>query len=182
MKTELNMIREKMLTYGMPVLTDNELLKLVKYKGDTKTFYESKEYHIMRELQRRHELPSRVKIGSSQDIAQLLSFLQHEDHEQFWVVYLNKANFVISYELHSKGGVAGTVMDPKILFKRAVILKSTQFIVAHNHPSGNLQPSDADRKLTRNLKEGGALLEIQLLDSVIVSDKGWFSFADDGLL
>jgi DNA repair protein RadC len=103
-------------------------------------------------------------------------------HEEFWILLLNRANRVIRKHKISLGGVHGTVADPKIIFKTALEELASGIIVAHNHPSGNLTPSQQDIDLTRKLKEAGKLLEIQLLDHLIVAGKQYYSFADEGLL
>ncbi len=94
---------------------------------------------------------------------------------------LNRANLVIKKELISRGGVAGTVVDTKIIFKTAIGNHASSIIVCHNHPSGNLKPSEADIKITKNIKEAGKIMEIPLLDHLIITDNGFYSFADEGL-
>jgi DNA repair protein RadC len=103
-------------------------------------------------------------------------------HEEFWVLLLNRANRVIRKKQISQGGVAGTVADPKIIFKLAIDELASGIIVAHNHPSGNLSASQADIQLTQRLREAGKLLEIQVLDHLILAGHKYFSFADEGLL
>lgn len=103
-------------------------------------------------------------------------------HEEFWVIYLNKANKILVMESMSKGGVAGTVADVKIIFKKAIELLASSLILAHNHPSGNLMPSAADRELTRKMRETGKIMEIEVLDHLIVAETGYYSFADEGIL
>jgi DNA repair protein RadC len=102
--------------------------------------------------------------------------------ESFVVLYLNRANQILGYYKHSVGGIAGTVADPRIIFATGVASASSGIILSHNHPSGNLNPSQADIELTRKIKEGGKLLEIQLLDHVIVTRASYYSFADEGLI
>lgn len=134
---------------------------------------------------RRKELIPEVKpkINASADAFEVLkSDLLDLPHEEFWVVLLNRANRVIRKVQISQGGVAGTVADPKIIFKSALDDLASGVILAHNHPSGNLTPSQADTTLTQKLKEGGKLLEIQILDHLIVGGHKYFSFADEGLL
>lgn len=104
------------------------------------------------------------------------------DHEQFYAMYLNRANEVISIEQISKGGRSGTVADGKIIFEKALELKSTAIILAHNHPSGQLQPSRSDINLTSSLVKFGGFIDIQILDHLIITDYGYFSFADEGIL
>lgn len=103
-------------------------------------------------------------------------------HEEFWVLLLNRANRVVNKKRISGGGVSGTVADPKIIFKLALEELASGFIVAHNHPSGNLTASQSDLDLTRKLKESGKLLEVQLLDHLIITNQKYFSFADEGLI
>lgn len=103
-------------------------------------------------------------------------------HEEFWVIYLNKANKILSFEAVSKGGVAGTVADVKIIFKKAIELLASSIILAHNHPSGNLHPSGADVSLTKKMRETGKIMEIDVLDHIIVAETGYYSFADEGVL
>ncbi|OZI07459.1 hypothetical protein BWI93_14035 [Siphonobacter sp. BAB-5385] len=103
-------------------------------------------------------------------------------HEEFWILLLNRANQIIRPMQVSAGGVSGTVADPKLIFKHAIEHLASGMILAHNHPSGNLQPSQADRDLTRKLKEAGKLLDIPILDHLILCDHKYLSFADEGLL
>ena len=102
--------------------------------------------------------------------------------EEFWIIILNRANYVIGTERISSGGLAGTVADPKVIFKKALDAKGSSIILVHNHPSGNLKPSEADVSLTRKLKESGQLLEIPVIDHLIFTDHKYFSFADEGIL
>lgn len=103
--------------------------------------------------------------------------------EQFIVAYLNRANHLIGvYEL-SRGGITGTVADPRLILSVALKVAASQIILCHNHPSGTLKPSKQDEELTRKIKQGALLMDIQLLDHLIVSpDQQYFSFADEGLL
>jgi DNA repair protein RadC len=123
------------------------------------------------------------KITSSTDAFQLLQPLIGDlGHEEFWVLYLSNANKVIRKEQLSIGGITGTVADVRKIFKTALEQSATAMIIAHNHPSGTLTPSLADKKLTQKVKDGGTLLDIKLLDHIIVTEKNYFSFADEGLL
>lgn len=108
--------------------------------------------------------------------------LEDLDHEQFWVLLLNRANRVMRKELVSKGGVNSTIVDPKILFRVAISHGASGIVVAHNHPSGSTKPSENDIRLTRRLREASSFLEIALLDHIIVGANSYFSFADDGIL
>lgn len=136
------------------------------------------------ELGRRRQLSDlreRPRVTCSRDaynaIAALLSDLHHEE---FWLLLLNKANEVFTRERLSTGGMAGTVVDVKLLFKTALDARASAVIAIHNHPSGSLQPSQADIDLTRRLKKAGELLDLPLLDHLIISERGYYSFADEG--
>ena len=123
------------------------------------------------------------KVNSSKDIAIFLKErFQDLHYEQFGCVYLNIANKVIKYEIMSKGGMSETVVDPRIIIKAALDYRAVGLILFHNHPSGNLQPSKADLFITQKIKAAAQLLEIKLLDHIIVSSAGYFSFADENLL
>jgi DNA repair protein RadC len=129
------------------------------------------------------ETGQRPKITSSKDAFDILKpDLLDIPHEEFWIILLNRANRMISKHQISQGGVAGTVADPKIIFKSALEGLASGIILAHNHPSGNLTASQADIDLTRKLKDAGKLLEIQVLDHVIVAGQKYYSFADEGML
>lgn len=123
------------------------------------------------------------RVNSSQDVAlQLKALLQDYRHEVFAVLYLNRANRVNRFEIISKGGITGTVADPRIILRRALEEDAVGLILCHNHPSGNLRPSRADEELTSKIKEAARFFDIRLLDHLIVSSDGYFSFADEGLL
>ncbi len=123
------------------------------------------------------------KIGSSRDVYDLLlPELTDNYYELFYVVLLDRANQVIRKLNISSGGVAGTVVDPKKIFKLALDHNASSVILAHNHPSNNLKPSDNDVKLTKKLQEAGKALDIPVLDHVIAGNDNYFSFADEGLL
>ncbi|NOS91633.1 MAG: DNA repair protein RadC [Cyclobacteriaceae bacterium] len=129
------------------------------------------------------DIEEKPKITSSKDaFDQLKSELMDLPHEEFWVLLLNRAHRVTKKKRISEGGVAGTVADPKIIFKLALEELASGVVVAHNHPSGNLQPSQSDIDLTKKLKEAGRFLEIQLLDHLIITGHKYFSFADEGIV
>ena len=104
------------------------------------------------------------------------------EHEEFWLLMLNRANRVLGRFKVSQGGLSGTVIDTRIILKKALDNLASSIIVCHNHPSGNKQPSDADVKITEKLKKAAEILEIKLLDHIIIADKSYFSFADEGLI
>jgi DNA repair protein RadC len=125
--------------------------------------------------------PERSQITSSKDVFQIM-FPLYEDlnHEEFWIVLLNTANKVIGKHMLSKGGRAGTVVDVKILFEEVLGYKATSVILTHNHPSGNLKPSNEDRVITKRIVEAGKLLDIKVLDHLIFANAGYYSFSDEG--
>lgn len=127
-----------------------------------------------------HEKP---KIGSSEDAFVLLqSLIGDANVEEFWVLYLNQGNFVVRKEQISKGGINQTSVDLRIIMKFALEEMATSIILAHNHPSGNLNPSQADINLTRKIKEAALSLDIEVFDHLIVTQKSYFSFANEGIL
>ncbi|KGO89316.1 RadC family protein [Flavobacterium suncheonense] len=129
------------------------------------------------------EIPELSKITSSKVVFELMQPLIGElPHEEFWVLYLNNSNKVIYKTQVSKGGITGTVVDTRIIFKTALEHTATSIILVHNHPSGTLTASEADKQITRKLKEAGRHLDVPVLDHVIVTEKSYFSFADEGIL
>lgn len=158
--------------------------ELIKFKG----IGEAKAISIMAalELGRRRketELVKRDKISISKDVFDIMKpILLDLPHEEFWLLILNRANLVIKKELISRGGVSGTVVDTKIIFKAAVENYACSIIICHNHPSGNLKPSEADIRITKNIKDAGKLMEIPLLDHLIITENGFYSFADEGMI
>lgn len=126
------------------------------------------------------------KITSSKDASEFLRKVYPsgniELQESFVVLYLNRANEILGYYKHTVGGITGTVADPRIIFATAVTSASVGMILSHNHPSGNLKPSQADIELTRKIKEAGKLLDVQLLDHLIITKAGYYSFADEGIM
>jgi DNA repair protein RadC len=158
--------------------------ELIKFKG----IGEAKAISVMAamELGRRRkesEIVKRDKITTSKDAYDIVhSIFVDLPHEEFWLLILNRANLVIKKELISRGGVSGTVVDTKIIFKAAVENYASSIIICHNHPSGNIKPSEADVRITKNIKEAGKLMEIPLLDHLIVTETEFYSFADEGML
>jgi DNA repair protein RadC len=129
------------------------------------------------------EIPAVFQIKCSKDVADIFQpILADLLHEEFWILFLNRSNRVIARMKLSQGGISGTVTDVRMIMKKAVEYLSSGIIVCHNHPSGNLSPSESDSKITRKIKEAGELLDIQLLDHLIISDKDYYSFADNGLI
>lgn len=123
------------------------------------------------------------KINSSQSVFELLQPIIGElPHEEFWIVYLNNSNKVLQTTQLSKGGITGTLVDVRLVFKNALQLGAVAVILGHNHPSGTLKPSNADKALTQKLKTAGESLDIKVLDHLIVTENSYFSFADENLL
>ena len=123
------------------------------------------------------------QIKGSKDAANYLRpILGDLSYEEFWVIFLNRHNKVIEKQKLSQGGITGTVIDVRLVLKLALEKHATSLIFCHNHPSGNLEPSDADKKITRQLKDAAALMEIPVVDHLIVTQSGFFSFADEGML
>ncbi|MCU0363577.1 MAG: DNA repair protein RadC [Bacteroidales bacterium] len=138
------------------------------------------------ELGRRRKLaesPEAVQIKCSRDVAEIFQpLLSDLPHEEFWILFLNRSNRVINRMKLSQGGVSGTVTDVRMVMKKAIEYLASGIIVCHNHPSGNLNPSESDSKITQKIKDAGNLMDIQLLDHIIISDKEYYSFADNGSL
>ncbi len=137
------------------------------------------------ELGRRRRAEDAVeltKITSSKTIFEIMQPIIGElPHEEFWIVYLNNSNKVILKSQLSKGGITGTLVDVRLVFKTALEMGATGLILCHNHPSGTLIPSDADKQITRKLKLAGDSLEIKVLDHLIVTETSYFSFVDEGI-
>ncbi|MFN8239374.1 MAG: DNA repair protein RadC [Bacteroidales bacterium] len=129
------------------------------------------------------ELPDTAQIKCSRDVFDLVSpFLSDLSHEEFWILFLNRSNKVLNKVKLSQGGISGTVTDVRMIMKKAVDNLASGIIVCHNHPSGNLSPSEADTRITVKIKEAGQIMDIQLLDHLIICDKDYYSFADNGLI
>jgi DNA repair protein RadC len=138
------------------------------------------------ELSRRRQATSSLEkaaISSSADVARYLqTLLRDHRHEVFAVLFLNRANKINHFQIISEGGITGTVADPRIILKRALEEDAVSLILCHNHPSGSLRPSRADEDLTLKIKEAARYFDIKVLDHLIVSEDGYFSFADEGII
>lgn len=138
------------------------------------------------ELARRVRLEDALrqdKITSSKAVYNIMQPIIGElPHEEFWVIYLNNANKVLYKQQLSKGGITATLVDVRILFKKAVELMATGIILCHNHPSGKLKPSQSDKNLTQKIQRAADALDIKVLDHLIVTEKDYFSFADNNIL
>lgn len=167
----------------------NELGKLsVKDMMKIKGIGEAKAIVIAAALElgkRRHAASYLEKyiIRESKDIAHYLQVLLKDyKKEVFAVVFLNRANKINHFQIMSEGGITGTVADPRIILRKALEENAVSIILCHNHPSGNLKPSRADEDLTVKIKEAARYLDIKVMDHVIVSEEGYFSFADEGMI
>ena len=156
--------------------------KQVKGIGEAKSIIIAAALELGRRRQASPALEKTV-VRSSKDIAQYLqAHLKDYNYEVFAVVFLNRANKINHFEIMSKGGITGTVADPRIILKKALEEDATSIVLCHNHPSGNLHPSRADEELTKKIKEAAAYLDIKVMDHIIVSEEGYYSFADDGIM
>ena len=185
-KTAVDLARE-MLQLAKNNL--NELAKLsVKELMRIKGIGEAKSITIAAalELGRRRQttgLLQKPVITNSTDVATYLqALLKDYRQEVFAVVFLNRANKINHFEIVSEGGITGTVADPRIILRKALEENAVSLILCHNHPSGNLKPSIADQELTLKIKEAARYFDIKVMDHVIVSDEGYFSFADEGMI
>ncbi|MCH7657127.1 MAG: DNA repair protein RadC [Bacteroidetes bacterium] len=129
------------------------------------------------------EIIKKKKISQSRDVLEYFQPLLADLHyEEFWVLLLNRSNRVVNKIKISQGGISGTVIDVRLILKKAIENETSSIILCHNHPSGNLEPSESDKKITLKLQKAGQLMDIQVIDHVIISDNNYFSFADEGLL
>ncbi len=138
------------------------------------------------ELGRRRRLEEDVhlnKVTSSKSVFEIMQpKLGNLEHEEFWVLFLNNSNKVIQKQQLSKGGITGTLVDVRLVMKKALEISATALILCHNHPSGTLKISEADKQITAKIKKACMSLDIKLLDHVIITEKAYSSFADDGIL
>ncbi|GGG55807.1 DNA repair protein RadC [Croceivirga lutea] len=167
----------------------NELGKLsVKQLMQFKGIGEAKAVSIAAALEigrrRRGEEATIIsKITSSKDVFELLQPILGElPHEEFWIIYLNNANKVLFKEQLSKGGITGTLVDVRLVMKNTLEQGAVGLILAHNHPSGTLKPSSADKQLTQKLKQAADVLDVKVLDHLIITQNAYLSFADEGYL
>ena len=158
--------------------------QLVKFKG----IGEAKAISIVAamELGRRRrgeEAVERKQVTSADTVFEVMQpIIGDLNHEEFWIIYLNNSNKILQKLQLSKGGITGTLVDVRLAFKHALEVGATSIILAHNHPSGTLKPSGADKQLTQKIKTAGESLDIKVLDHLIVTQKAYFSFANDGIL
>lgn len=165
-------------------LARKSVAELIKFKG----IGEAKAIGIVAslELGRRSAAQSngaRLKVNSSTDVSRVfVPLLKDRTVEEFWILMLDRANKELARKRVSIGGISGTVVDAKVVFKEALDWRSSSIVLIHNHPSGNLSPSKADKSLTNQLKEAGKLLDIPILDHLIIAGNNYLSFADEGML
>jgi DNA repair protein RadC len=180
-------LAKEILKLGYDNLNELGKLSLNDFK-QVKGIGEAKSIIIAAALEfgrRRHAFAALEKqvVKSSRDIAQYLqTTLKDHNYEVFAVVFLNRANKINHFEIISKGGITGTVADPRLILKKALEEDATSIVLCHNHPSGNLQPSRADEELTKKIKEAASYFDIKIIDHIIVSEEGFYSFADEGIL
>ncbi len=149
----------------------------------TMTKYKSQCPELKVELKR--DQIKKAKIANSQNSADFFREIWDDSigiYESFFVIYLNSSNTTIGWYKVSQGGLQGTVADPRLIVKKALDVLATSFIMCHNHPSGNLTPSEADKVITKKIKEGAGFLDIKLLDHIILTEESYYSFADEGQL
>lgn len=162
-------------------LTAKELMK-IKGIGAAKAITIAAALELGRRRQASASLEKAV-ITTSNEIAHYLrSALKDYRHEVFAVIFLNQANKINHFEVISEGGITGTVADPRIILKKALEQDAVSIILSHNHPSGSLKPSRADEMLTSKIKEAAKYFDIRVIDHIIVSEDGYYSFANEGLL
>ena len=169
--------------YSLEVIRKLELQQLMRIRGVgmAKAIAILSALELSSRLEK--QLTQKIKITESKIAFDLLkSSFQDLKHEEFFVIFLNNSHVVLDYKCVSKGGITTTIADGRIIFKEAILLNSTSIILAHNHPSGNVQPSNSDINLTKNLKEFGKCVDINILDHIIVADNLYFSFVDNGMI
>jgi DNA repair protein RadC len=165
-------------------LSNTSVEALIQYNG----MGQAKAINVLAALElgkRRQLLPKNQikKITSSADVYNVMArYLEKLPHEEFWVLFLNRANNIIDKAFVSKGGISGTVVDVRVIIKQAIDKQVSSLILVHNHPSGNLNPSKADIDITRKISEAANFFELKVLDHIIISRNGFKSFADEGLI
>ena len=185
-KTALDLAREILLLgknnlNELGKLTVKELIK-VKGVGEAKAITLAAALEIGRRRQAGNYLEKPI-VSTSRDLANYLKTrFQDHNREVFAVAFLNQSNKINQIETVSEGGITGTIADPRVILKKALEENAVSLVLCHNHPSGSLKPSRQDEEITRKIKEAAKFLDINVLDHIIVSDAGYFSFADEGIL
>lgn len=168
---------------GLEGLARCDVAALTRFKGigPAKAITLIAAFELARRKQR--HLPKRLKVQGAKTVADyLIPLLGEETQEVFYVLFLNRNHEVIAEKEFFRGGIAATVVDPRLIFREALQQMATAMIVAHNHPSGNLSPSQADLQITRKLAEGSKLFDLALLDHLIITSRHYYSFAEEGHL
>ena len=176
-------LAKRILNYAQNNLTEFGRLgveDLMQFKGvgEAKAVILCSAFELAR--RRKSEVVERDKVTSAMDVFnQIAPLISDLNHEEFWVFYLNRANVILRKEKISSGGITGTVVDNKIILKKALLNLASSIILVHNHPSGNVNPSIQDKKVTKKMKLACELLEINLLDHLIIAGNSYYSFADE---
>jgi len=169
---------------NLNTIAQKSIQELMQFKG----IGEAKAISILAalELGKRRDssaIKDQEQIKSSKDVFRLMNVVFRDlPYEEFWVIYLNRSNKIIEKIKMSQGGVSGTLVDIRLILKKAIEYLASSIILSHNHPSGQLHPSQQDKQLTQKLKKAASYLEISVLDHVIIADNQYFSFADENIL
>ena len=185
-QTALGLSREILSAVGHNATSLGKLnvdqLKQFRGIGDAKAAAIRTAFEWAKRLQA-ERTPTRAKIRSSKQVFEQLRLqLGGLEHEEFWILYLNNANRVLAKIQLSKGGITGTVVDIRLALRKAIELSAVALILVHNHPSGTLKPSEADIRLTKRMDQAAEALDLKVLDHLIITEKAYFSFADEQLL
>ncbi|HLO81242.1 MAG TPA: DNA repair protein RadC [Chitinophagaceae bacterium] len=185
-KTAVDLARELLLQSKQNLkelgrMSMKEIMR-VKGIGEAKAVTILAALELGRRREARENLDKPVVSGSNSVARYLQTLFSDYDHEVFAVLFLNRANKINHFEIISTGGMSGTVADPRMILRKALEEKAVSIILCHNHPSGSLKPSLADRELTIKIREAAKYFDILVLDHIIVSNEGFFSFADEGIL
>lgn len=184
-KTAVELAQEILLAHDndLQILSRAGIKELCRHKG----MGEAKSISLMAALElgrrrRDSEQKKRKQILSAKDVHELLfPYFMDLSHEEFYVIFLNRSNVILGHEQVSKGGISGTIADGKIIFKSAIMHQASAIILAHNHPSGNLKASESDIRLTKDLRQFGKLIGIEILDHVIFTDNGYLSLSEENI-
>lgn len=185
-ESALSLSKRILLRYenNLSALAKQSPFDLMEFKGIGK----AKSVSIITALElgrRRNAEPAseKQKVNSSKNVYDLMRpIIGDLSHEEFWIIYLNNANKIQDKTQLSIGGITATLVDVRLIFKKGISLGATSIILCHNHPSGNLTPSGADIQLTEKIIKGGKILDIKVLDHIIISEEGYYSFADENRL
>jgi DNA repair protein RadC len=169
--------------HDLTKLSKLSISELTQFKGIGKAKAISIAAALELGKRRKTTIPNRTKILSSNSVFELMyPKIGDLPHEEFWVIYVNNSNKVLQIKQISKGGITGTLVDVRLVLKTALELGAVAILLAHNHPSGSLIPSEPDKKITMKLKQAGESMDIRVLDHIIITEKTYFSFADEQLL